>query len=235
MKKYSRIIIAFFIFSIILYLFYRSLWAFLLLPPAMLIFWRMDKKEQERKRREILGNQFKDALVSFTAALRAGYSTENSVSECLNEMKDVYGSDSPIYTELNLLANELKLGIPIEEAFENMAARSKVEDIDTFASVFKIAKRSGGNMVEIIRKTSNDISAKADTKNEISVLISAKRLEQNLMFLMPPGIILYLDISSPALLDPLYGNFKGAAIMTVCLGIYIAAYLIANKITTIEV
>ena len=235
MKKYKRLIIAFFVFGIILYLFYRSLWAFLLLPPAMLIFQRIDKKDQERRRRDLLTRQFKDALVSFTAALRAGYSMENSVSECLREMEDVFGTGSPICMELTLMINELKLGIPIEEAFENMAARSGVEDIDTFASVFKIAKRSGGDMIGIIKKTSDDISAKVDTKNEISVLISAKKLEQNLMFLMPPGIILYMDLTSPALLDPLYGNFKGAAIMTVCLGIYIAAYLTANKITAIEV
>lgn len=235
MKKYLRLIAAFLFFSVVLYLFYKSLWAFLLLPPALLVFWKMDKKAQIRKDRELLGNQFKDTLISFTAALRAGYSPENALRESRNEMNGLYGENSLICRELNIMLNELRFGIPMEEAFENMAMRSQVEDIDTFASVFRIAKRSGGDMVEIIRKTADDIAAKAETKSEISVLISSKKLEQNLMFLMPSGIILYIDLSSPTLLDPLYGNLTGVAIMTVCLAIYAAAYLLANKIMKIEV
>lgn len=235
MKKCVRYIAALLFFSLILLLFYRSLWAFILLPFAMAAFIRLDKKKQKQKRKDRLENQFKDALLSFAAALRAGYSAENSLKESLCEMKELYGEDSPICAEFQIMLNELSLGIPIEQTFENLAARCDAEDINTFSSVFKIAGRSGGDMVEIIRKSADDIAAKAETKEEISVLISSKKLEQNLMFLMPPGIILYLSLSSPSMLDPLYGNVRGAAIMTVCLIIYAASYIMADKITTIEV
>lgn len=65
--------------------------------------------------------------------------------------------------------------------------------------------------------------------------IASKKFEQNIMALMPAGIILYMRICSPDFLNGLYGNMLGIAIMTVCLGIYLGAYQLGRKIVTIEV
>jgi len=72
-------------------------------------------------------------------------------------------------------------------------------------------------------------------KEEISVLISAKRLEQRIMSFMPMGIIVYISLASPEMIAPLYGNLTGALIMTVCLAVYAAAFFISMKIMNIEV
>lgn len=147
----------------------------------------------------------------------------------------LHGEDSPIYKELTIMLNQISIGVSAEEIFRDFADRTQVEDIETFASVFSIAKRSGGDMVEIIKKTADDISAKIDTKNEIEVIISSKKLEQNIMMIIPVGIILYIDLTSGGLLDPLYGNIKGIMIMTACLAVYAAAILLGRRITRIEV
>lgn len=234
-KEFLKEIGVYLFFVLIIFFFYRSWWAFLLLPPACILFHRYNKKIILQKNREMLSLQFKDALQSMTAALRAGYSIENSIRESRNEMASLYGSDSPIHTELNRIVHELSLGVNAETAFSDLSKRSGVEDISTFASVFQIAKRGGGDLVDIINKTSDDIAAKTDTKNEISVLISSKKLEQNIMTFMPLAMILYIGISSPSMLSPLYGNLPGILIMTGCLAVYAAAYFISKKIMNIEV
>ncbi len=234
-KELIKEIGVYLLFAAIIYFFYRSWWAFILLPPACFIYHRFNKKNISRKTKEILGLQFKDALGSMTAALRAGYSVENSLKESRREMESLYGADSPIYMELNRVVHEISLGINTETALSNMAKRSGVEDISTFASVFQIAKRGGGDLVDIINKTAGDIAAKADTKNEISVLVSSKKLEQNIMTFMPLAMILYIGISAPSMLSPLYGNLPGILIMTICLAVYAAAYYISKKIMDIEV
>ena len=223
------------LFAVIIYFFYRSVWAFILLPPACIIFHRYNRKNITRKIQGVLGLQFRDALESVTAALRAGYSIENALNESRKEMSSLHGEESPIYKELNRVVHEISLGVNTETALLDFSKRSGVEDIHTFASVFSIAKRGGGDLVEIIRKTSDDISAKIDTKNEISVLISSKKLEQNIMSCMPLGIILYIGISSPEMLEPLYGNITGVIVMTVCLAVYAAAYYFSKRIMNIEV
>lgn len=223
------------LFALILFLFYRSLWAFILLPPAVIIYHRKCIKDRQELRRRELSGQFKDALESVTAALRAGYSFENALTEAAREMTSVYGSHSLICQELNHVCNEISLGINTESALSSMAERTQTEEIEIFVSVFRIALRSGGDLVDIIKKTAYDIAARIDTRNEINVLISAKKLEQTIMSFMPMGIIIYIGLASPDILAPLYGNLTGIIIMTVCLIIYAAAYIISARIMHIEV
>lgn len=234
-KELFKEIGVYLIFAVIIYFFYRSWWAFILLPPACYIYHRFNRKNITRKMQEALGLQFKDALGSMTAALRAGYSVENSLRESRKEMASLYGENSPIHVGLSWVVHEISLGVSTETALSDFAKGSGVEDISTFASVFQIAKRGGGDLVDIINKTAEDIAAKADTKNEISVLISSKKLEQNIMSFMPLGMILYIGITSPSMLSPLYGSPAGILIMTVCLAVYAAAYYISKKIMNIEV
>ena len=219
----------------VLYLFYKSVF---ILPALPLVLWlshRFIKKEEEKKARQNLNFQFKDMLVSMTAALRAGYSVENALGEAYKEMVLTYTAESEICTELNIMLNQLKVGIAAEEVFAEFAQRTEIEDINTFAAVFKIAKRSGGDMAAVMKKTASDIAAKADIRNEISVLISAKRLEQNIMMLMPAAIIVYIDLTSDGLLDSLYGNAAGVLIMTACLALYALAWYMGYRITEIDV
>ena len=189
----------------------------------------------EKKYRGVLNRQFKDALLSVSAALRAGYSMENALGECLEEMSGMYGRESMICKELQKMQNQRNLGMPLEVVFDEFAKRTQVEDIETFASVFSIAKRTGGDLVEIIQKTSADIASKVDTENEIAVVVRSKRLEQNIMALMPPLIILYIDLSAGSILAPLYESLLGRVIMLICLGIYIGAWFLSRKIMNIEV
>lgn len=223
------------LFALILYLFYKSPFAAILLLPGIFFYHRYNKEERKKKYRKILNSQFKDALLSLAAALRAGYSMENAVVECLGEVQGMYGEEAPVFRELQIVKNQMGLGIPLEEALQSFAERSKVEDIQTFSEVFSIAKRTGGDLVEIIQKTASDIAAKIDTRSEIDVVIRSKKLEQNIMLLMPPFIILYIDLSAGSMLAPLYESILGRVIMTICLAVYVGAYFLSRRIMNIEV
>ena len=219
----------------VLYLFYRSVFVLIALFAVYPICRGLLKKEEMRRLKNDLNVQFKDMLISLTAAMRAGYSVENALKEALKEMNIIYGPQAQISKELTIMVNQLKVGMPAEEVFDDFAKRSEIEDINTFSEVFKIAKRSGGDMAAIMNRTTSDISAKVDTRNEIAVLISAKRLEQNIMLIMPSAIIIYMSLISDGLLDPLYKNPAGILIMTICLGLYVLAAYLGRKITDIEV
>lgn len=227
--------LACFVVIAVLYLFYRSVFVLIALFAVYPICRGLLKKEEMRRLKNDLNVQFKDMLISLTAAMRAGYSVENALKEALKEMNIIYGPQAQISKELTIMVNQLKVGMPAEEVFDDFAKRSEIEDINTFSEVFKIAKRSGGDMAAIMNRTTSDISAKVDTRNEIAVLVSAKRLEQNIMLIMPSAIIIYMSLTSDGLLDPLYKNPAGILIMTICLGLYVLAAYLGRKITDIEV
>ena len=55
------------------------------------------------------------------------------------------------------------------------------------------------------------------------------------MCVIPYAMILYMQFSFPEFMSALYGNVIGIGVMTVCLGIYMAAYVIGARLIRIEV
>ena len=66
-------------------------------------------------------------------------------------------------------------------------------------------------------------------------MISAKKMEQKIMNMVPFLIIFYVGTTSRGFFDVLYHNLIGVIIMTSCLLFYGAAYLLSKRIVKIEV
>lgn len=215
--------------------FYRSFWMAFPMIPVGLFYLTLSEQRKEREKKERLRGEFKEAILSVAANLRAGYAVENAFLEALQEMKSLYGGDAVICRELYKIVQGLANRIGIEILMRQFAETSKLTEIQEFADIFAIAKRSSGNLTQIIYETAETISEKIDVEKEIQVLISAKRLEQNIMSLVPFAIVLYVSITSAGYFDVLYTTMAGRMIMTVCLAVYIAAYMMGRKMTEIQV
>lgn len=215
--------------------FYRSFWMALPIIPIGIFYLTFLEQKKEREKRERLRGEFREAILSVAANLRAGYAVENAFFEAFQEMKSLYGKDAAICLEFYRIVQGLANRIGIERLMRQFAETSKLAEIQEFADIFAIAKRSSGNLTQIIYETAETISEEIDVEREIQVLTSAKRLEQNIMSLVPFGIVLYVSITSAGYFDVLYTTSAGRAIMTVCLGLYMAAYVTGRKMTEIQV
>ncbi len=221
--------------GIISYFFYRSVWACLFLAPILPVFLEWKKKELAKKRKQELSIQFKDAVLSVSANQKAGYSVENAFREAYQDMAMLYGRDSYICKELNYIAKGLENNNVLEKLLYELGVRSHVPDILQFADVFLIAKRTGGNMTEILSETADSIEQKSAVDKEIQVILSSKKMEQKILNVIPFFIIFYISITSKGFFDVLYHNLIGIVIMTFCLSLYLAAFMISGKIVAIEV
>ena len=70
---------------------------------------------------------------------------------------------------------------------------------------------------------------------DILTMNASKRYEQKVMNMIPFGIILYMNFSSPEFLSTLYTTLLGRITMTGCLAVYILAIYLAERIMRIEV
>lgn len=215
--------------GILAYFFYRSIWAVIPLAGIGVVVYRRSIAARIRNCREQLVVQFQECIMSVSAALKAGYAVENAFLESRNDMRLLYGENSLIYQELECIRRGLVINISLEEQLADLADRSGSEDIRQFAQVFAIAKRSGGNLPEIIRSTAELIGQRVNMQQEIRTLLSGRRLEQMIMKLMPFGILLYIGATYPGYFDSLYHNLTGIAIMTGCLGLYLTAYVLGDR------
>ena len=216
------------------FFFYRSAWALLFLLPLLYpLYRRRCAHVREREQKELTG-QFKEAMNSVLTALKAGYSPENAFRECWPEMAFLFGRRSPICRELRRIAQGLDSNVPLEQLLADLGERSALDDVREFAQIFAIAKRSGGNMTEILGRTIALLQERMEVEKEIGVMLSARRLEQRIMDAAPFGIVLYVGVTSRGFFDPLYHNPTGVAVMSVCLAVYLTAFVLSEKITAIR-
>lgn len=217
------------------FLFYQNWLLMLLAVPISVFYLKQKKKQLIRHRKRNLNYQFKDALNALSVAVQAGYSVENAVSACARDLERIYRKEDDIMKELHYMESQQRVSVPVEELFLDLGERSRVEDIENFASVFYTAKRTGGDLDQVIQKVARMLGDKIDVKKEIEATLAAKKSEQMIMSLMPAGIILYLQMTSPGFLGILYGNPFGICAMSICLGIYMMAYWLGRRIVDIEV
>lgn len=219
-----------FLFS---YFFYRSYLALFFLSP-LVIFYRKYKKEQLVKRkREQLEIQFKETLLAVQNNLQAGYSMENAFIESYQDVIRIYGKNSYMAEELRRILKGIKNGNTLENMLMDLADRSPDSEIAEFANVYSIACKTGSKWDEVISKTASVITQKIEVKEEIEILIHGKKMENKVMCMVPFFILFYMDLTSKGYFDILYHNPAGIIIMTICLAVYILAYMLGEKITEI--
>jgi tight adherence protein B len=200
-----------------------------------MVFRRKKREQRMEERKWKINQEFKDGIISLSAALSSGYSAENAFEEAWKDLKLLYKEDALIMREFSYIINQIRMNITVEKALNEFAERTGVEDILNFAEIFSTAKRSGGDLIKVIRSTANAISDKVEVKREIITMVTAKKYEADIMKIIPLGIIFYLQFFSPGFLDPLYHNILGRMVMSILLIAYLCAYYLADKIVAIEV
>lgn len=218
------------------YLFYRSFIIPLLFIPAALYYPKIKVKDIIKKRKEQLAVQFKDALYSLSTSLSAGKPIEMAFNDALKDLEIIYSNpNTHIIKEFLNIVGGLKMNIPIEELVDEFANRAKIEDIKNFADVFQVGKRAGGNLIHILKNTTDIISDKLEIKQEIDIIISQRKFEQKVLNFMPIGLIILISIGAPDFMEPVFNTIIGKLIMTFAIILFVIAYFISRKITEIEV
>lgn len=216
-------------------LFFDSFWGMTASPAILLIMWKKTIEHKLEERNKKVAMEFQTMLKNVSSSLLAGFSLENAFVEAEKELKQMYGEKSYMFLELQNINKKVGMNIPLEEPLEDLAERTGMEDIYNFIDILSFAKRAGGNFVEIIDNTINKMWAKYETAREIDVAISAKKLEQKVMSVIPVVLLAYMKLTSAEYMSVLYGNVAGVLFMTVCLLAYGGAIHLAGKILQIRV
>ncbi len=220
---------------IILYTFYHSIViCFIGLPLTIvyIFFWREKKCS---KLKVIFIEELKDYLQALSTALRTGYAMENAMKEARKDLKKQYHSNTKIMRDTKKIDHFLSINTPVEMIWNTWAAESEIEELNQFVVVFITSKKLGGDSVSIINQTISQLCKKINVKKEIQVLLTAKKLEFQVMSVIPLGILIYMSLGFGSFMDILYTGILGRSVMTISLCIYILAYWWGSKIIDIKV
>lgn len=221
--------------AILSWLFYDSIYGMLGLLP-FIWFWHRERSAMRReKAQEQFRRMFREWILLLASSLSAGYSVENAMGQSLRELQLMFPSGGIMLDELREMLAKAENNQRPEILIQELARRHPMEEVKSFAEIFCAARRSGGSLNAIIRGTAAQMAGIMDTRREIKTVLAAKVYEQKIMSLMPSAVLLYIRLGSREFLDGMYHNAAGVAVMTICLGIYIAAYLLGKRMVQFEI
>jgi len=156
--------------------------------------------------------------------------------EARNDLEIIYPDpETPINKEADIILRKVMLNETFDTALYDLAQRSGVEDIDSFAGVLATCRRTGGNLVEIVKNTTNILGDKMEIRNEIDVLLAQRRFEKKVMNAMPIALILVLSATANDYIEPVFTTFTGRIVMTAAIGLIAVSWFISEKIMNIDV
>lgn len=218
----------------IAWLFYDHLEFVFLLIPYLFLWMKKQRSRRKYRNKELLRKEFREMMLSIGNSLSAGYSIENSLKVARSDLL-MYQEDSMLAKELHLLINHMKMNESVDKLLLEMAERVDLNEFYQFAQIVSIAKKSGGNLIEIIANTVEHLGQAIQIKEEIETMTAAKQMEKKIMSVMPYFILLYVRIANPGYFDVLYQSFAGTVIASISLMCLWIADLWAERVTEIEV
>lgn len=203
--------------ALIAFLFYSSWLVSGIVVVGGFAFPRLYADMLRARRLQTLRIQFKQALQSLAGSLGAGKSIEQAFADAAQDMRMLYPESSAlIIEELEIVVRKLGNGGTAEAALSDFSRRSRLVDAQHFADVFAVCKRTGGNLLEIVRRTSTIIGDKLEIEQDIAVLLAQKKFEARVLLAAPVIIIAILKATSADYMAPLYAG-SGRLTMTAAL------------------
>ncbi len=142
---------------------------------------------RKRKRLKMFNDQLGDTINLMANGLRAGYSILQAMESVADEMPD------PIAEEFKRVVREIQLGVPTEQAMNNMARRVPSDDLDLMITAINVQHEVGGNLAEILEVIGFVIRERVRIAGEIKTLTAQGMLSGYVISFLPIvlGLILF--------------------------------------------
>ncbi len=178
-----------------------------LLVGVLIGFWlpRFWLGRRKGGRLGAFNKQLPDTITLIANALRAGSSFLQAIELVVRE------SRPPISTEFGRVIREVNLGLPFDQALENMVRRVRSDDLELMATAISIQHTVGGNLAEILDSIAFTIRERVRIQGEIRTLTAQQRLSGYVVGFLPIGLAGFLFIAAPRFMDPMFDKSVSVA------------------------
>lgn len=186
-------------------------------------------KRRQAARRKIFSDQLPDAITLISNSLKTGYSFLQSIDLVSREMSP------PISDEFSKVLQEIKLGIPFEDAVERMVEKADNEDLDLVMTSVNIQREVGGNLSEILDKISHTIRERIRIRGQLQTLTAQGRLSGMILCMLPPALGLFLFLVNQDYILLLFHHPAGRVMTGFAVLSQVAGILLIRKIIDIRI
>jgi tight adherence protein B len=182
-----------------------ALAAALMLPRSILL-------RQQRSAENRFMDLFPDAVDTMVRMLRAGLPMTSAVR--------VVGDEGapPVNAAFAMIADQVKIGIPIEQALETASRQIGLADFRFFAVAVLLQYSAGGNIAATLDMLSGIMRKRRAVRMKAKSATAEIRLTGYLLGSLPFATIGILLLIQPRYLDPLFADPRGHVILAMAVG-----------------
>lgn len=183
----------------------------------------------ERKRTKQYQLQMVDALNLLANGLRAGLTMPQAIGMVVDEMP------APVSQEFNLVLQQAKIGVPLDEALENLKKRVYTEDNEMFVTSVNILRETGGNLAETFDTITLVIRERVRLQLKIDTYVASGKIQAYIIGAMPFLMMLMFGSGDPEYFPMLFGTPLGVVALVVICGMVSLGMWVILKIIDIKV
>ena len=135
----------------------------------------------------------------------------------------------------NLVLQQAKIGVPLDEALENLKNRVYTEDNEMFVTSVSILRETGGNLAEVFDTITLVIRERLRLQLKIDTYIASGKIQAYIIGCMPFMMILMFGSGDPDYFPLLFGTVLGIVALLVICGMVALGMFIILKIIDIKV
>jgi tight adherence protein B len=181
------------------------------------------------RRRERFDEQLPDALMTMSNALRAGFSILQAFDSIVRE------SRGPIAQEFGMLQQQVRVGVPFDEALNDLDRRVQSEDLTLMVLAIDTARQTGGSLTEVLDRIADTIRERQRIRGRIRSLTAQGRMQGIVVGLMPILLFAAMSFFEPGLMIAFTRSPSGLSVLAFAALLEIAGYLLIRKIVRIEI
>jgi tight adherence protein B len=151
---------------------------------------------RSKRRDEFLG-ALPDTLQLMAGSLRAGYGVLQAIDSVAKESEGVTSQ------EFGRVLTEARLGMPLEQALDDMATRIDNDDFRWVVLAINIQREVGGNLAELLDTVAEVLREREMLRRQIKVLSAEGRLSAIILIGLPIFLALYLILVRPEYISTL--------------------------------
>jgi tight adherence protein B len=187
----------------------------------------VDFFEEKRKKKYQL--QMVDALNLLANGIRAGLTMPQAIGMVVDELPP------PVSQEFNLVLQQAKIGVPLDEALENLKKRIYTEDNEMFVTSVNILRETGGNLAEVFDTITLVIRERVRLQLKIDTYVASGKMQAYIIGCMPFAMIAMFGSGDPDYFPLLFGTVLGIVALLIICGMVGLGMFVILKIIDIKV
>jgi tight adherence protein B len=184
--------------------------------------------QKRRLRSRRFAELLPEAIDLMSRGLRAGQALPATIETVAQEC------DDPLRSEFRRAADEQSFGLPFREAMLNLSRRMPAPDLQFLVTAILVQKETGGNLAQILDKTSNVIRERVRVAGQMRIRTAQGRLTGWILVGLPFVIFIGLNVVQPGYGRVLFETPLGQKFVTYAAIGMVFGILMIRKIVNVK-